>query len=202
MKVVLSSNKIIDKGPEYDYIHPWLATGLLTSTGTFLFALFSFSKRRMRLRFVLSNSSPKKTKFLDSPVGYAVKRQAASGTSGVNCWHRHFISRFSRTLSTFSTSRVPYSSKGCTRKSARILTFSRSSRYAHWMSFAVIIYFQSNFPIFCFYRVFSFNFARTLRNGHGSSRECPKPGWFWLRQSCLQVWRASCIPTSVMNSAC
>lgn len=33
-EVVLSSNKIIDKGPEYDYIHPWLATGLLTSTGS------------------------------------------------------------------------------------------------------------------------------------------------------------------------
>ncbi|XP_046463628.1 cytochrome P450 4C1-like isoform X3 [Daphnia pulex] len=32
-EVVLSSNKIIDKGPEYDYIQPWLATGLLTSTG-------------------------------------------------------------------------------------------------------------------------------------------------------------------------
>lgn len=31
--MVLSSNKIIDKGPEYDFIHPWLATGLLTSTG-------------------------------------------------------------------------------------------------------------------------------------------------------------------------
>ncbi len=30
---MLGSNKIIDKGPEYDYIHPWLATGLLTSTG-------------------------------------------------------------------------------------------------------------------------------------------------------------------------
>ncbi|XP_046655352.1 cytochrome P450 4c3-like [Daphnia pulicaria] len=33
VEVVLSSNKIIDKGPEYDFIHPWLATGLLTSTG-------------------------------------------------------------------------------------------------------------------------------------------------------------------------
>ncbi|EFX87732.1 hypothetical protein DAPPUDRAFT_192258 [Daphnia pulex] len=32
-EVVLSSNKIIDKGPEYDFIQPWLATGLLTSTG-------------------------------------------------------------------------------------------------------------------------------------------------------------------------
>ncbi|EFX87733.1 hypothetical protein DAPPUDRAFT_312044 [Daphnia pulex] len=32
--VVLSSNKIIDKGPEYDYIQPWLATGFLTSTET------------------------------------------------------------------------------------------------------------------------------------------------------------------------
>jgi cytochrome P450 family 4 len=33
LKVVLSSNKIIDKGREYDFIQAWLATGLLTSTG-------------------------------------------------------------------------------------------------------------------------------------------------------------------------
>ncbi|KAK4029580.1 hypothetical protein OUZ56_022559 [Daphnia magna] len=33
-EVVLSSNKIIDKSGEYDFLHPWLATGLLTSTGS------------------------------------------------------------------------------------------------------------------------------------------------------------------------
>ncbi|KAI9560159.1 hypothetical protein GHT06_014170 [Daphnia sinensis] len=33
-EVVLSSNKIIDKSREYDFIQPWLATGLLTSTGS------------------------------------------------------------------------------------------------------------------------------------------------------------------------
>nr|QST15030.1 CYP4C33-like protein 1 [Diaphanosoma celebensis] len=33
-EVLLSSNKFIDKSPDYDYLHPWLGTGLLTSTGT------------------------------------------------------------------------------------------------------------------------------------------------------------------------
>ncbi|XP_046463634.1 cytochrome P450 4C1-like [Daphnia pulex] len=33
-EVVLGSNKIIDKGREYNFIQPWLATGLLTSTGS------------------------------------------------------------------------------------------------------------------------------------------------------------------------
>ncbi|XP_046655326.1 cytochrome P450 4C1-like isoform X2 [Daphnia pulicaria] len=33
-EVVLSSTKIIDKGREYDFIQAWLATGLLTSTGS------------------------------------------------------------------------------------------------------------------------------------------------------------------------
>nr|CAH0102405.1 unnamed protein product [Daphnia galeata] len=42
-EVVLSSNKIIDKGREYDFMHPWLATGLLTSTGT------KWNKRRKML---------------------------------------------------------------------------------------------------------------------------------------------------------
>ncbi|XP_063704419.1 cytochrome P450 4c3 [Culicoides brevitarsis] len=30
---ILSSNKHIDKSPEYDYLHSWLGTGLLTSSG-------------------------------------------------------------------------------------------------------------------------------------------------------------------------
>ncbi|XP_045035238.1 cytochrome P450 4C1-like isoform X1 [Daphnia magna] len=33
-EVVLSSNKIIDKSREYNFIQPWLGTGLLTSTGS------------------------------------------------------------------------------------------------------------------------------------------------------------------------
>lgn len=30
----MGSNKLIDKSREYQYLHPWLNTGLLTSTGT------------------------------------------------------------------------------------------------------------------------------------------------------------------------
>ena len=30
---MLSSNKIITKSREYEFLHPWLNTGLLTSTG-------------------------------------------------------------------------------------------------------------------------------------------------------------------------
>ena len=33
-KALLGSNKLIDKSREYQYLHPWLSTGLLTSTGT------------------------------------------------------------------------------------------------------------------------------------------------------------------------
>ena len=33
LQVLLSSNKFIDKSSEYDFLHPWLGTGLLTSTG-------------------------------------------------------------------------------------------------------------------------------------------------------------------------
>nr|XP_015926218.2 cytochrome P450 4C1 [Parasteatoda tepidariorum] len=33
VEVVLSSNVTIDKANEYDFLHPWLGTGLLTSTG-------------------------------------------------------------------------------------------------------------------------------------------------------------------------
>ena len=32
-KVVFGSSKMIDKSREYNFLHPWLATGLLTSTG-------------------------------------------------------------------------------------------------------------------------------------------------------------------------
>ena len=31
---MLSSNKIITKSREYNFLHPWLNTGLLTSTGS------------------------------------------------------------------------------------------------------------------------------------------------------------------------
>ncbi|XP_057365883.1 cytochrome P450 4c3-like [Daphnia carinata] len=34
VEAVLSSNKIITKSREYDFLHPWLNTGLLTSTGS------------------------------------------------------------------------------------------------------------------------------------------------------------------------
>ncbi|XP_046655354.1 cytochrome P450 4C1-like [Daphnia pulicaria] len=34
VEVVLGSNKIIDKSREYNFLQPWLATGLLTSTGS------------------------------------------------------------------------------------------------------------------------------------------------------------------------
>nr|CAH0113244.1 unnamed protein product [Daphnia galeata] len=33
-EALLGSNKLIDKSREYQYLHPWLSTGLLTSTGT------------------------------------------------------------------------------------------------------------------------------------------------------------------------
>ncbi|XP_057365879.1 cytochrome P450 4c3-like [Daphnia carinata] len=33
-EALLGSNKLIDKSREYQYLHPWLNTGLLTSTGT------------------------------------------------------------------------------------------------------------------------------------------------------------------------
>ncbi|XP_046392776.1 cytochrome P450 4c3 isoform X2 [Ischnura elegans] len=33
VEIILSSNKHIDKSPDYDYLHPWLGTGLLTSAG-------------------------------------------------------------------------------------------------------------------------------------------------------------------------
>ena len=33
-KALLGSNKLIDKSREYQYLHPWLSTGLLTSSGT------------------------------------------------------------------------------------------------------------------------------------------------------------------------
>ncbi|XP_046655329.1 cytochrome P450 4c3-like [Daphnia pulicaria] len=33
-EVILGSNKIIDKSRAYEYLYPWLATGLLTSTGS------------------------------------------------------------------------------------------------------------------------------------------------------------------------
>jgi cytochrome P450 family 4 len=33
-ETLLASNKLIDKCREYDYLHPWLNTGLLTSTGS------------------------------------------------------------------------------------------------------------------------------------------------------------------------
>ncbi|KAF2362576.1 Cytochrome P450, partial [Trinorchestia longiramus] len=33
VETMLSSNVIIDKSADYDFLHPWLGTGLLTSTG-------------------------------------------------------------------------------------------------------------------------------------------------------------------------
>ena len=33
---MLTSQKVLDKGPEYDNILPWLGYGLLISTGTFI----------------------------------------------------------------------------------------------------------------------------------------------------------------------
>lgn len=32
-KAIFSSNKIIDKGADYDFARPWIGDGLLTSTG-------------------------------------------------------------------------------------------------------------------------------------------------------------------------
>nr|XP_053638680.1 cytochrome P450 4C1-like [Cherax quadricarinatus] len=34
VEAVLSSSTHLDKSPDYDFLHPWLGTGLLTSTGT------------------------------------------------------------------------------------------------------------------------------------------------------------------------
>lgn len=33
LEFVLSSNKILNKGREYDFLHPWLGEGLLTAPG-------------------------------------------------------------------------------------------------------------------------------------------------------------------------
>jgi cytochrome P450 family 4 len=35
-QVILSSSKLIDKSRDYNYLEPWLNTGLLTSTGNLL----------------------------------------------------------------------------------------------------------------------------------------------------------------------
>ena len=43
-QTVLSSNKLIEKSREYDFLHPWLSTGLLTSSGKQTIFLLSYIK--------------------------------------------------------------------------------------------------------------------------------------------------------------
>ncbi len=42
-KEILSSQKFIDKGKDYDMLMPWLGEGLLTSAGN-IFPIFSLAK--------------------------------------------------------------------------------------------------------------------------------------------------------------
>ena len=85
LKIVLNNSDCLDKSQEYEGLHPWLGSGLLTTPGRFL----NMIQRRCDWLFT----------YID---------QVVSGGKGGVCWRHHFILTFWNRLSARSTNKVQF----------------------------------------------------------------------------------------------
>ena len=133
LQVLLSSNKFIDKSSEYDFLHPWLGTGLLTSTGIPSLHLI-----------VARYSSWDHNVWNEVNFALLFDVKGRNGSVGGRCWLHRSTSRSWRILCMCSTNRVRFSSASWTRHCPMEVTptFISTSRDARSTSFAVLISFK------------------------------------------------------------